>query len=62
MTLEVLVDEKGSVVSARAISGPDLLKTGAEKGVRRRRYRPGTRDGVPVRVLIQETIRFELPR
>ena len=35
MTVQVLVDERGNVVSARAISGNPLLRSAAEAAARR---------------------------
>jgi TonB family protein len=63
--LSVLVDEKGNVVDATVVSGSGGkagLNEAAIENVKRRHYRPATKDGVPVRVWIPVRVRFELPR
>jgi TonB family protein len=63
--LSVLVDEKGNVADATVITpagGRAGLNEAAVENVKRRRYRPATKDGVPVRVWVPVRVRFELPK
>ena len=48
--VEVLVDETGKVVSARAIFGPQTLQEAAVKAAKRARFNPQIVDGVAVKV------------
>ena len=50
VNVQVMIDEKGNVVSANAISGHSLLKLEAEKAARRAKFRPTLLTGVPVKV------------
>jgi protein TonB len=50
VVVQILIDEKGNVISARALSGPSLLQDAAEKAARRAKFSPTTLGGVPVRV------------
>jgi TonB family protein len=63
--LTVLVDEKGTVTDARVTAGAggrSGLNEAAMENARRRRYRPGSKDGVPIKVWIPITVNFVLPR
>jgi protein TonB len=63
--ITALVDERGNVIEAKVVSAPVVragLTEAAVDSVKRRRYRPATKGGVPVRVWIPVTVRFELPR
>jgi len=63
--VSVLVDEHGQVVDAKLVTaagGRVGLNEAALDNARRRRYRPATRDGVPVRVWVPVRVKFELPR
>ena len=63
--LNVLVDEKGNVADVTVVTpagGRTGLNEAAVENVKRRHYRPATRDGVPVRVWVPVRVRFELPR
>jgi TonB family protein len=63
--LNILVDEKGNVVEALLVTpagGKSGLNEAAVDNVKRRRYRPATRDGVPVKVWFPVSVRFVLPR
>ena len=65
VTLTVLVDEKGTVTDAKVTTGAGGrmgLNEAAMENARRRRYRPGTKDGVPIKVWIPITVNFVLPR
>ena len=50
VNVQVLVDESGNVISARAISGHPLLKSSAESAARQARFRPTMISGQPVKV------------
>lgn len=50
VSVQVLIDEKGSVVSANAASGHPLLRSAAEGAARRARFRPTELSGQPVKV------------
>jgi serine/threonine-protein kinase len=63
--LTILVDEKGNVTDARVTTGAggrSGLNEAAMENARKRRYRPGTKDGVPIKVWIPITVNFVLPR
>ncbi|PYQ20870.1 MAG: hypothetical protein DMF79_09450 [Acidobacteria bacterium] len=63
--LNVLVDEKGTVVDAQVVQGQpgrSGLNEAALDSVKKRRYRPATKDGVPVKVWMSVRVRFELPK
>ena len=50
VTVEVLVDEGGDVVSARAVSGHQLLRAAAENAAREAKFSPTFLSGKPVKV------------
>ena len=63
--LNILVDEKGTVVEALLVTpagGKSGLNEAAVDNVKRRRYRPATKDGIPVKVWFPVSVRFVLPR
>jgi TonB family protein len=49
VTVELSINEQGSVVSARATSGPGMLAGAAESAARGFKFKPTTLDGVPVK-------------
>lgn len=62
--LNVLVDEKGHVVDVQLVSGAggkSGLNEAAMDNVKRRRYRPATKDGIPVKVWLPVRVQFRLP-
>jgi TonB family protein len=62
--LNLLVDERGNVTDAQVVSAPGGragLPEAAQEYARRWRYRPATKDGVPVKVWTPVRVRFELP-
>jgi TonB family protein len=62
--LNVLVDEKGNVVQAQIVSGAAGkagLNEAAVENVKKRRYRPASKDGVPVKVWVPVRVQFKLP-
>ena len=63
--LNALVDEKGNVADVTVVTpagGRAGLTEAAVENVKRRHYRPATKDGVPVRVWLSVRVRFELPK
>jgi TonB family protein len=62
--LNVLVDEKGAVTDAQIVSGTGGrlgLDEAALENVKRRHYRPATKDGVAVKTWIPVRVQFKLP-
>lgn len=63
--LNVLVDERGNVTEAQVVQGAGGragLNEAAVENAKKRRYRPATKEGVPVKVWLPVRVRFELPR
>jgi len=60
VVVEVTVDEDGSVISARPISGHPLLKEAAVSAARSWRFTPTKLSGVPVKVIGTITFNFTL--
>jgi hypothetical protein len=50
ITVRVIVDENGKVVSAKAMNGPAVLREIAEEAARQATFAPTTQDGIIVRV------------
>jgi len=61
VVVEVTVDEKGDVLSARAVSGHALLKDSAISAARGWKFQPTTLSGTPVKVIGSITFNFTLP-
>jgi TonB family protein len=62
--LNVLVDDKGTVVDAQIVSGAAGkagLNEAALENVKKRRYRPATKEGVAVKVWVPVRVQFKLP-
>jgi TonB family protein len=59
VTVRVIVDENGKVVSAQAIDGAQVLREAAEAAARRAVFSPTQQDGVTVRVT--GTLVYEFP-
>jgi len=63
--LSVLVDERGGVADTRVVSGAGGkagLNEAASEYVRRWKFRPATKEGVPVRTWTPVSVVFMLPR
>lgn len=60
VTVEILIDENGRVVSARALSGPALLQQTAVAAARGWSFRPTLLNGQAVKVTGAITFRFNL--
>ena len=61
VTVQVLVDESGNVVSASAVSGHPLLKASAVAAARQAKFSPTKLSGQPVKVTGVITYNFVLP-
>jgi protein TonB len=48
VAVEVMINDRGDVTSARALSGPPLLREAALSAARRWKFKPAIRDGKPV--------------
>jgi TonB family protein len=60
--IEVVVDENGKVISARALSGPSTLRDVAVEAAYRARFSPTKLSGQPVKVTGQINYNFTLPK
>ncbi|PYS47922.1 MAG: hypothetical protein DMF68_14710 [Acidobacteria bacterium] len=60
VTVEVVIDESGKVISARAIDGHQYLKEAAEQAARGARFSPTVLSGQPMKVSGQITYNFSL--
>lgn len=58
--VEVVIDEKGDVISAKAVSGPDLLKSAAVDAARQWKFKPMKISSKPVKVAATLTFDFKL--
>jgi len=61
VNVEVVIDETGNVISAKAVSGHDLLRKSAETAVKEAKFTPTTADGNPVNVSGIVVVNFKLP-
>jgi len=50
VNVQVLLDEQGNVVSAKAVSGNPLLRAAAEEAARNSKFSPAMLSGIPVKV------------
>jgi periplasmic protein TonB len=60
VVVEVTVDEEGSVLSARPLSGPPLLQDAAVAAAKGWRFKPTLLGGLPVKVIGTITFNFHL--
>jgi len=63
--LNVLIDETGTVSDAQVVNGvvgKAGLNEAAIDNVKKRKYRPASKDGVPVKVWMPVKVRFTLPK
>jgi protein TonB len=60
VTVEVLLDESGKVISARAVEGNPLLRPAAVAAARQARFTPTVLSGQPVKVSGVLTYKFSL--
>ena len=59
VTVAAVVDEQGRVSGARATSGNPVLRKAAVDHIAGRRYRPGQKDGAPVKVQMTFQVNFK---
>ena len=62
VSVQVLIDEKGNVISATAIDGHPMLRGAAQKAALQAKFSPTTLGGLPVRVSGVITYDFKLMR
>jgi TonB family protein len=62
VTVEVVIDETGKVISAEAHSGPTTLREAATQAARKARFSPTTLSGQPVKVSGVINYKFSLSR
>jgi protein TonB len=60
VSVEVLISERGDVVSARALSGPALLQNAAVSAARAWKFKASTLGGVPVKTTTTIVFNFKL--
>ncbi len=60
VTVQVLIDEDGNVISAKAVSGDPILLPEAVRAARQARFKPTTLSGQPVKVSGLITYSFQL--
>jgi protein TonB len=60
VNVEILIDERGHVISARAVSGPAMLRQAAEQAARQARFTPTILGTLPVKVSGVITYNFVL--
>jgi protein TonB len=60
VTVEIIINESGDVISARAVSGPELLRNTAASAAKGWKFKPSTRDGRPVKATSTITFNFKL--
>ena len=60
VTVSANIDENGKVVSAKALSGPMLLRQAAVESVTQWRYSPGLVDGKPTPAQVTVSVDFRL--
>lgn len=61
VTVEVLIDESGKVISARVVSGPQMLQAVAVQAARQAKFAPTKLSGEPVQVVGTITYSFVRP-
>ena len=62
VSVQVLIDEKGAVISANAIDGHPMLRVAAQRAALQAKFSPTTLGGLPVRVSGVITYDFKLTR
>jgi protein TonB len=58
--LEIIVDEKGNVISARMLKGPAIFEESAIKAIYKVKFKPAKQRDKPVKVKVTYTIDFKL--
>jgi TonB family protein len=62
VVLEADIDEKGDVVRAKAISGPDQLRKAAEEALMKWKFKPASVNGIAIASKEQISIVLEPPK
>ena len=60
VSVAVVIDEQGKVISAKAIDGPVVLRQAAENAARQWKFRSATRNGIAIQTT--QTIRFDFEK
>jgi protein TonB len=61
VSVQVLIDEEGNVLSASAVAGHPLLRASAVQAARKAKFSPAIRSGQPVKVSGILVYRFTIP-
>ena len=59
--VEVVIDENGKVLSAKAISGPSVFRDSAVQAALRAKFTPSKLSGQPVKVTGKIVYNFRMP-
>ena len=62
VVVEIVLDETGEVVEAKAVSGPQMLRPGAEDAAQKSKFKPAMFDGKPIKGKGSITYNFTLRR
>ncbi len=60
VSVQIIIDEQGNVISAKAISGPEELRSAAEEAAKQARFSPTRLGGAPVKVSGSISFNFSL--
>ena len=60
VTVQIIIDESGKVISARAVAGHPLLRQSAALAAKQARFKPTLLSGTPVKVTGVITYNFAL--
>jgi protein TonB len=60
VTVVIYIDPAGKVFSARALSGPVMLRAAAEEAVKQWKYSPSLEDGKPVQSHVVVKVDFKI--
>jgi protein TonB len=60
VSVEIVIGEDGNVISARPVSGPELLQGAAKDAALKARFEPTLVDGKPAKVSGTMTYKFVL--
>jgi protein TonB len=60
VTVEVVIDVTGRVISAKAVAGPETLRDAAERAARQARFTPALLSGQPVKIAGTIDYKFKL--